>query len=74
MSLKRMFVTAVAACVFSILVDAVLEGAWPEFTAPGLDVLVGGLVVLSLVLTGLQALIEASKSRRAPPPPAGPAA
>ncbi len=63
MSWKRTFAIVFVSGFFSVLVDAGLDGNWPNFSPSDFLIFVGGLVVISLAFIGFQSMYEARKNR-----------
>jgi hypothetical protein len=62
-SLMRTFATIAICGAFIILVDAALDGTWPDHSSGGWLVLVGGFVVIGLGFHAAEALYESWRSR-----------
>jgi hypothetical protein len=63
MSKKRTFAIVFVSGFFSVLIDAWLDGGWPDFSVSGFLVFVSGLVVISLAFIGFESMYESRKDR-----------
>ena len=60
-TMLRMLAIVLVCGVYSVVVGAMLDGSWPDFSPRGLLVYVGGLVLIGLVAGGLATRYESRK-------------